>query len=229
MFISRPVFFLLALSVGGLPLALGADRSPARWEKDILAFEQSDRTNPPPRGAVLFVGSSTIRLWTNLARSFPTFPTIQRGFGGSHLTDLNAFADRIVFPYVPAQIVVYAGENDVARGDSPEMVRAEWLDFVKKVRKRLPNAQIYFTSMKPSPKRWHLAPQIREANRLIRNECREKDLTFFVDVWPLLVNTEGVPEKSLFSGDDLHLNDRGYRRLAEQINTALAQNNRCCE
>ena len=103
-------------------VAGAAELKSTRWEKEIAAFEASDRKKSPPKGAILFVGSSSIRYWTNLAADFPELKVINRGFGGSHVADTTYFADRIIFPYEPSKIVVYAGDNDIGRGASPEQV-----------------------------------------------------------------------------------------------------------
>jgi hypothetical protein len=125
----------------------------ARWEKDVAAFEKQDRDSPPPRNAVLFVGSSTIRMW-DLKKSFPETEAINRGFGGSQLADAAHFAPRIVVKYEPRLVVLYAGDNDIAAGKSPEQVAADFGSFVETVRKGLPMARVLFLSIKPSPRRW---------------------------------------------------------------------------
>src|SRR5687767_10953145 len=112
----------MAFICSGLSFVAAADRDPAKWEKEIQAFEESDRLHPPPKGATLFLGSSSIRYWTNLPEAFPGLTTVGRGFGGSHVPDALAYFDRIVRPYEPSSIVLYAGDNDIARGDSPEEV-----------------------------------------------------------------------------------------------------------
>jgi len=205
-----------------LCLALhAANRDPAQFENEIRAFEANDRTDPPPKDAVLFVGSSSIRLWTNLAESFPQLTTIRRGFGGSHLPDSTAFADRIIIPYHPAKIVLYAGENDLARGDSPEEVFAAFEKFVTKIRAALPDARIYFLAIKPAPIRWHLSPQERRANDLIRRYCiRHKHLKF-VNTWPATLNNDAQPDLALYKPDNLHLNEAGYRRWVPIVAHAL--------
>ena len=121
-----------ALSLSLLAQAPGERKqSPElRWGKEIRAFEEADKTNPPPRGAILFIGSSTIRCWTNLAQAFPGHQVINRGFGGSHLSDSVAFMDRIVTPYRPKLIFLYAGDNDIAAGKSPEEVLSDFKAFV---------------------------------------------------------------------------------------------------
>ncbi len=198
-----------------------ANRDSAQFENEIRAFEASDRTNPPPKDAVLFVGSSSIRFWTNLAESFPQFTTIRRGFGGSHIPDATAFADRIIIPYRPSKIVLYAGENDIARGDSPEETFEAFKTFVSKIHSSLPKTPIYFISIKPSPIRWHLSPQERRANELIRRYCaRHKDLKF-INIWPATLDKDAQPDPAFYKPDNLHLNNAGYQRWVPIIARAL--------
>jgi lysophospholipase L1-like esterase len=200
--------------------ARGAEPDPKRWEKEIAAFEAQDREKAPEKGAVLFVGSSSIRLWTNIANDFPKLKVISRGFGGSHLPDTTYFADRIIFPYEPSKIVLYAGDNDIAQGRSPEQVATDFRTLVEKVHARLPKTKIYFLAVKPSPSRWHLSPQGSEANRLIRNYCRFRPKVEFVDVWTPLLK-DGKPDPALFEKDRLHLNRDGYARWTKVIRAAL--------
>jgi hypothetical protein len=216
----RSLFAALALAVLSLH---AANRDPAQFENEIRAFETSDRTNPPPRDAVLFVGSSSIRFWTNLAEAFPQFTTIRRGFGGSHLPDSTAFADRIIIPYHPAKIVLYAGENDLARGDSPQEVFEAFKQFATKIQTALPYTPIYYLAIKPSPIRWHLSPQQREANRLIERYCaRHKNLKF-VNTWPATLNNDAQPNAAFYKPDHLHLNNDGYNRWVPIITRALSE------
>jgi lysophospholipase L1-like esterase len=214
----RSLFAALALAVLSLH---AANRDSAQFENEIRAFEAGDRTNPPPRDAILFVGSSSIRFWTNLAEAFPQFTTIPRGFGGSHLPDATAFADRIIIPYHPAKIVLYAGENDLARGDSPGEVLEAFQQFVAKIQAALPHTPIYYLSIKPSPIRWHLSPQQREANRVIERYCAHHKNLKFVNIWPATLNKDAQPNVAFYKPDHLHLNNDGYQRWVPIIIRAL--------
>ena len=138
------------------PADKSADKSTAkspsqRWESDIAAFEAADKKSPPPQGAVLFIGSSSIRIWKTLATDFPDQKTINRGFGGSELADSVYYADRIVIPYKPRLIVLFAGTNDINAGKRPETVFADFKAFVAKVRAGLPNTRIAYLSISPAP------------------------------------------------------------------------------
>ncbi len=129
----RCLSFLLALSCGSLEATAQTNRNTSQYEKEIKAFEASDRTNPPPQNAILFLGSSSIRKWTTLAQDFPGKPVINRGFGGSQIPDSTALAERIIFPYSPRLIVFYAGDNDLAAGRNSEQVVADYRAFVEKI------------------------------------------------------------------------------------------------
>ena len=212
---------LLAGILAGVPSLEAAELNPAKWAKDIAEFEAMDRTNRPPKGAVLFVGSSTIRFWTNLAADFPDLKTIRRGFGGSYMPDVTYFAGRIVIPYQPSKIVIYAGDNDIGAGRSPEQVYEDFRELVKKVQTALPKTKIYYLAIKPSPSRWHLSPQSSEANRLIRRFCRMHRNTEFVDIWTPTLGADGQPDPSLFEKDNLHVNKQGYARWTSVIREAL--------
>lgn len=208
----------LVLSFGAH--AKGPDHS--QWESDIQAFEASDRASPPPAHAVLFIGSSSIRFWKSLASDFPNYRVINRGFGGSDMDDATAFADRIVAPYKPAAIVVYAGDNDLQNGDTPEQVRDDFAAFVTKVRQGQPDVPIAFISIKPSLARVALLPSINAANKLISAWAMAQKNVAFLDVAPAMVDAKGQPKPDLFIGDGLHMNPKGYALWVAQVRPWLA-------
>ncbi|HEY6563428.1 MAG TPA: GDSL-type esterase/lipase family protein, partial [Pirellulaceae bacterium] len=185
------------LVAGGARLSAAPDDG-AFWEPTIRAFEVEDRESRPPRGGVVFVGSSSIRLW-NLARDFPGQPFVNRGFGGSELADSVTFADRIVTPYQPRAVVLYAGDNDLANGKSPHQIHCDFCDFAKRVHRAQPAAVIYFISIKPSPQRWKLFPLAQRTNRRIQETCRHDPLLTFVDVTPLMLGPNGKPRPELYA------------------------------
>ena len=186
-----------------------------RWEADIRKFEEADRQSPPAPGKVVFVGSSSIRLW-KLADSFPDLPTLNRGFGGSQLSDAARYAARIVTPYKPRVVVLYAGDNDLAAGKKPEAVRDDYKKFVAAVRGKLPDVKIVFIAIKPSPKRWALADQAKETNRLVRAEMKDPNQVF-VNVWPYMIGTDGKPRRELYVADELHMTPEGYKVWAALV------------
>lgn len=181
-----------------------------KWEADIRKFEEVDRQNPPPKGAVLFIGSSSIRMWKDVATDFPATKVINRGFGGSEIADSTNFADRIVIPYQPRMVVLYAGDNDLNSGKTPQQVFAAYQAFVNRVRAKLPKAKIAFISIKPSLARVKLMAQMRTTNELIRNYAAKNKNLVFIDVFTPMLNAEGQPRPELFIQDGLHMNRTGY-------------------
>jgi lysophospholipase L1-like esterase len=180
------------------------------FEAEILAFEAMDKTNPPPPGAVLFIGSSSIRFWTTLAQDFKTHKVINRGFGGSQMFDAVYYADRIVIPYRPQRIVLFAGSNDLDAGKTAEQVFDDFKAFVQKVRGALPEVEIDYISITTSPLRWHEVEQVKKANGLISSWIMAQDHLTFINVFPATLGEDGKPKPELFRADRLHMNARGY-------------------
>jgi lysophospholipase L1-like esterase len=193
----------------------------ARWGKDIRAFEAADKTNPPPRDAILFIGSSSIRLWTNAAQAFPGHKVFSRGSGGSQLADSVAFADRIVTPYRPKLVVLYAGDNDIASGKSPEQVFGDFKAFVGRIRAALPDTRIAYIAIKPCPAREKFLDRVKAANRLIQDYTAFNDRLLFVDVFTPMLTKEGRPRADLCIQDGLHPNAQGYELWASILRPIL--------
>ena len=180
-----------------------------RWEPAIQRFEKQDEKDPPPKGATLFVGSSSILLW-DLEEYFPGMEVINRGFGGSHISDSVYFADRIVIKHRPKTVVFFAGGNDIAAGKTAETVADDFRQFVAKVHSELPETRILVIAIKPSIARWHLVDKIRDANARIEAFTKTADRVEFVDVFPAMIGDDGNVRTDLFVKDGLHLNDKGY-------------------
>jgi lysophospholipase L1-like esterase len=193
----------------------------ARWEKAIAAYEASDRTNPPPKGAALFIGSSTILLWKTLATDFPDHKVINRGFGGSEIVDATHFANRIIFPYEPKQIFLRSGGNDIHGGRLPEQVAADFVNFVFAVRERLPNAEIVYIAVNPAPARWGENDKYRALNQTIREQAVNMPRVSFVDAYDVSLTSDGRGRPELFVADKLHFNAHGYKLLAERVRPYL--------
>jgi hypothetical protein len=195
------------------------------WEKEIDAFAELDKKQFPAKTEVLLVGSSSIRGWRSAAMDFPNFRVVNRGFGGSHLEDVNFYAGQVVFPYKPKLIVLYAGENDVVAGKSVERVFDDFKKFAVSVRRKLPKTRLIFVSLKPSPARWEFTPKFKQLNELIKAETEKDKRMLFVDVWTPMLDADGQPRKNIFLGDKLHMNAEGYRiwreTLLSPINTGL--------
>jgi len=194
-----------------LALALQAQAAPAsRFEKEVARFEAADRDSMPPRNAILFVGSSTIERWKDLKKDFPSVPVIQRGIGSTRLDDFVRFARRIVIPYHPRMIVLYAGDNDFADGQSAMNVYGDFKDFVGIVHRALPRTEIVFVSIKPSPSRWRLASRMRDANALVKRYVMRNKRLKYVDVFNPMLGANGHPRPELFVDDSLHMSPAGY-------------------
>jgi lysophospholipase L1-like esterase len=179
------------------------------WQSEIAAFGAIDRICPPPAGAVLFVGSSSIRLWHTLAVDFAGVPTINRGFGGSEIADSLYFAELLVAPYRPAAIVMYAGGNDLADGKSPAQVRSDFSAFVQQARRWAGPVPFAYLSIKPNLSRRTQLPRIRQANALIRACAQEREVDF-LDVHTPMLEPGGGVDPRWFDVDGLHLNAQGY-------------------
>jgi lysophospholipase L1-like esterase len=195
-----------------------------KWEKEIAAFEAREATNPPPKDAVLFVGSSSIRLWKTLAQDFPELKVINHGFGGSQIEDSVFYADRIVIAHHPKVVVMYAGGNDINAGKTPEQVAADFKTFVGKVQAKLPETRIAYISIAPNPARWSQLDRVKRANELIREfTTRDKRLKF-IDVFPHMLGSDGQPLPDIFVADRLHMNEKGYALWKKVVGEALQRN-----
>ena len=187
-----------------------------KFEKDIAAFEASDKTNPPPQGAILFTGASGIKRWTTLAKDFPDLKVINRGFGGSQISDSIHFLDRVSIPYHPKTIVLQAGGNDINAGKAVGQVVADFKTWVEKVRAKLPGVKIVCLGQSPSPARWEQRDKQKELNRLVREYIASGKNMAFVDLWDVTLGPDGLPRAELFVADRLHPSAEGY-----QIRTKL--------
>jgi hypothetical protein len=214
-FLSLAASILVSLS----PPASGAGTNHdfAKWEKDIAAFERADATNPPPKGGVEFMGSSTIARWKTLAQDFPDQPVFNRGFGGSEIADSTHFAARLIFPYAPRMIIFRAGGNDLAAGKSPEQVFADFKEFNAVVHAKLPETEIVYLAWSATPSRWKQHEQERELNRLIEDFIHQTPHLRYLETQDLPLGADGRPRPELFVTDQLHFNAEGYKLLTERV------------
>ena len=212
--LSTLLILVLSLTVTAAVRAEGGVTEPveARWHESFEAFAAADRLQAPQPGGVLFVGSSSIRLWDGLEKQFDVgLPGIvKRGFGGSRMLDCKQHLSRLVLPYKPRLVVVYAGDNDLAEGRSPRDVLADFSAFVSGVRAALPETRIAYLSIKPSPLRAALLPHVREANALIADYIKGAQNLDYIDVFSKMVDVDGRPRTELYGADLLHLNAAGY-------------------
>lgn len=184
---------------------------PQRFEKNIVAFEKLESKTAPPTGSLLFTGSSTIRDWSHLDTDFQGLSAVGRGFGGSRLTDVIFYLDRLVAKSSPRAIVIYEGDNDLHEGVSIEELMEHYDQFYSKLRTRLPECRLYVLSIKPSPSRWREWPVSSEANLRLKSWCASKKATTFIDVATPMLDQNGQPRRDLFSHDRLHMNRKGYQ------------------
>lgn len=180
--------------------------------EEIKAFKKEDSLHFPGTGKILFAGSSSFTKWTDVQNYFPAYSIINRGFGGSSLTDLIYYAEDVIFKYQPKQIVIYCGENDFAGNDSlyPAQVAQRFIELFSLIRSRYKKVPIAYISMKPSPARQHLMPKFNVANVMIRSFLNTKKKTAFIDVYHNMLNEDGTLLKDIFVEDNLHMNAKGY-------------------
>src|SRR5690625_4359737 len=201
---------------------LAQKQHPPFW-KDIQQFKKQDQQNPPPKKATLFIGSSSFTKWTDVQDYFPKHKIVNRGFGGSTLPDVIRYADDIIFPYKPKQIVIYAGDNDAAASDtiSGTEIFYRFKELYTLLRENLPNAEIAYISIKPSPSRKEFFPVMQKANWEIKRYLEEKEHSEFIDIWHPMLDNYGEPRGELFGSDMLHMNEEGYKIWKEVIEPYL--------
>jgi lysophospholipase L1-like esterase len=212
---------LLGASWAATAAARAQDRPDfGKWEKAVAAFEQQDKEKPPPKHAVLFAGSSSIRLW-DLPKAFPGLDVVNRGFGGSQVADSVHFAPRLILKHEPRLVVFYAGDNDIAAGKLPERVYEDFQALVQAIHKELPKTKVVFLAIKPSLARWAQVEKQRQANALVEGLCKKDDRLLYLDVFKPMLGEDGKPRPELFAKDGLHLNEKGYELWASLLQPIL--------
>ena len=184
------------------------------FRKEIDAFKKKDSAQMPAPGSILFVGSSSFTKWTDVQDYFPGYPILNRGFGGSSLPDVIRYADEIIIPYNPKQIVIYCGENDLAGTDTtitPQTVLQRFQQLFSLIRTQLPKVPIAFVSLKPSVSRWKLEAKFVETNKLIKQFINKQSKAMFINVHDAMLNTDGSVMTDIFIADNLHMNAKGYK------------------
>jgi lysophospholipase L1-like esterase len=203
-------FLALVITVGIDTAAQQKPVDPNRWESSIQKFEADDKANPPVKGGIVFIGASSIVRW-NLAESFPDLQAVNRGFGGSEMADSARYAARVVLPRAPRVVVLYPGENDLARGTTPGTIGTGFVSFYDTIHKALPSTRVIAIGLKPTPARWHLTDQMHQANKLIRSYCESHPRCVYVDVWPAMLGADGKPRPEHFIADGQHMTPEGYK------------------
>lgn len=187
-----------------------ARADPSQWEQAIRAFETADLAAPPAKGGIVFIGSSSIRLWTSLAADFPGMPVLNRGFGGSQLPEVTAYVNRIVTPYQPRQVIVYCGGNDISAGRKAVDVLADYQALVRAIRAGSPAARVAYISIAPNPARWSQIETVKFANQAITEWTASDPRLTYIDVYAAMLGADGLPKPDIFVADRLHMNQKGY-------------------
>src|SRR4051812_11502670 len=190
-------YSLLVLFISFTRLAFSQE--PPFWN-DVQAFKKQDSVHIPPPYEILFVGSSSFTKWTDLQNYFPNYPIINRGFGGSTLLDVIMYADNVILPYQPKQVVIYCGENDLAYSDtvSAQTVANRFSTLFDIIRHTWEKVPIDFVSIKPSPSRARLMPKMVEANNIIQSFLKARSNTAFIDVYHKMLDANGKPIGEIF-------------------------------
>jgi len=204
-----------------VPLNAAELASTNRFEPEVLKFEALDRKVPPPPRPILFVGSSSIRLWTHLPTSIHGRPVLNRGFGGSRFKDLLRFFNRVVLPYGPSVVVVYEGDNDLAEGQTPAEIAQDLAVFLERAETELRGTSILLLTVKPSPSRVHLLEVQSEFNRRLKLLPQSHPRVRVIDVASPLLDSRGKPDPRFFAADRLHLNADGYEAWRQPVLDAI--------
>lgn len=217
--VSLIAFFL------GFPAALSAQTYNTKtFEKNIRTFDKRDSIENVQPGSNLFVGSSSITKWTDIADYFPDSYVINRGFGGSMFEDLLYYADRVIMPYKPAKIFIYEGDNDIAKGIDTETLIKQATTLRKRIAEVFPKVPVVFISVKPSVARWGLKDKYVAFNQALKKYAEQQKLTAFVDVWTPMLDANGEVFKDIFLNDNLHMKPNGYQIWQKTLQPFLLKN-----
>lgn len=225
---------LLALALFGSLLLTSGCRTPRpvslpplaatnRWAKEIGAFDAHDATNPPPRHPIVFTGSSSFRLWKELPEDFPGLRVMNRGFGGSQLSDVREHFERLILRYRPRQVVLYCGGNDLAAKKPVAEVVADLKAVVNRIHRELPRTQVAFVSIALNPARWEQREQVVAANTAIAEFMGQDPRRRYVDVTAAMLGPDGQPKPDIFVADRLHMNRKGYELWKPIIGPVLVK------
>ena len=194
-----------------------------RWETEILKFETPDQQENYPDNSIIFAGSSSIRLWNTLQDDMAPYPVIQRGYGGAKLSDFAVYAERILYPHKNSGIVLFIA-NDIAgteKDKTPREVLRLFKTVVKTIREKFPDTPVFWIGITPNEARWDVWPQIREANRLIKDHCVKTRNLHYIDTEEYFLDEKGLPKTELFVDDKLHLSPGGYKVWTSIIKAEL--------
>lgn len=194
-----------------------------RFEDEIKQYEAEDQAKMPPKGGIVFVGSSSFRMWGSLAQDFAPLPVFNRGFGGSTTPEVIHYAPRIVYKYEPSVVAYYCGDNDLASNAPPQVVFQNFKKFIGETEKNLPNATVVVLSAKPSPSRWALWKEYQQFNGMVSQFAQNRPNLRYVDAGQVLMGANGEPDASLYAEDKLHLNATGYAKWTALLKPIITE------
>lgn len=192
-----------------------------RFQGEVDALNAKEFNIDPGKEVVVFTGSSSIRMWKDVQDFYPDINAINTGFGGSHFSDLFQYLDELIFRFDPDKVFIYEGDNDVAGEKKPIQILLHAAMVYGAVKTKLPDAEIYFISPKPSISRWHLKETYEETNSLLKDFCNANENLSYIDVWNPMLNNSGEPMSDIFIEDDLHMNAKGYQIWGKVIGEYL--------
>lgn len=213
--------FALAIFLGSFLLQSATGQNPARFQSEIDQFKADKTDYTAIDNLVLFTGSSTIRMWTDLQQDFPGLTILNRGFGGSDMSDLLYYSDTVILQCRPAKVLIYEGDNDIGSGKKPNDIIADAAKLVDLIRQKLPQSAIFFISAKPSIARWNLKDTYYDFNKRLKAFTWYNPKVYFIDVWDRMTGIDGKPKGDLFLEDGLHMNRKGYALWKEIVEKFL--------
>ena len=220
---ARAVLSLLAIALPVSLLAQEQPRDPLRFEETIREWEAQDALNPPPSNAILVTGSSSITRWNHeMLEDLAPLTVIPRGFGGSEMSDVLYYIDRLAFASRPRAIVIYEGDNDTGRGRKAETIVMEFRQIVAKIHEALPETRIHVLAVKPSVLRWGVWPEAQRTSSLLQEVAAADDLVYYIDVATPLLQPSGEVMTDIFVDDNLHFNEKGTDIWAASILNGLS-------
>lgn len=211
------ILFLLFVVSGSISLQA---QDPLRFQKEVEELTKND-PSVNTKNLILFTGSSSIRLWPNLSKSFPAHNVLNRGFGGSEMSDLLYYSKTLILNYVPRKIFIYEGDNDLNAGRTAEQILTHADSLLAAIRKELPKAKVIFISPKPSEARWHLKTVYEDFNAKLKNWTKSRKDVYFADVWTPMLDANGNLLPGLLLEDNLHMNEKGYAIWTKVLNRFL--------
>ena len=218
-------FICLITIAGPAPGSAAEPGDPQRFRDAVQKFESADVVSTPPANAIVFTGSSSIELWHSLNSDMSPLIVINRGIAGSTFEDLIYWINPLVLKYKPRALVVYEGDNDIGESKlTAEEVFEKFKVFASRIHDRLPETRIYALSIKPTILRWALWPEMKRANELIQEWCKDTPEIYYVDVSAPMLDAQKKPRKELFGADGLHMNSQGYDVWASVLKPMLVAN-----